>query len=124
MNKTSIRLKEILEQKGIKQIELARQTGIDKGQLNSYLSGRYKPKQDKIYLLAYALNINPDWLNGLDVSMELTSDKSTGQTVFALDHHNLSSDEEELIELYRNLAAESKAEVRGFIKGISYAQQM
>ena len=34
------------------------------------MSGRYKAKQDGVYLLAQALQVNEAWLMGLDVSME------------------------------------------------------
>ena len=96
---------------------------LHKGQLNSYLSGRYKPKQDKIYLLAYALNVNPDWLYGLDVPMEPNCpSKTDSQCEIDMNYNVLSKDEEELIDLYRKLKLEDKAEVRGYIKGIIHTQ--
>ena len=96
---------------------------LHKGQLNSYLSGRYKPKQDKIYLLAYALNVNPDWLYGLDVPMEPNCpSKTDSKCEIDMNYNVLSKDEEELIDLYRKLKLEDRAEVRGYIKGIIHTQ--
>ncbi|WP_127167179.1 helix-turn-helix domain-containing protein [Veillonella sp. CHU732] len=66
----SERLKESLKLKNIKAIELAQLSGISRGAISSYLSGRWKAKQDNIYLLAKALNVNEAWLMGYDVPME------------------------------------------------------
>ncbi|WAW13996.1 LexA family transcriptional regulator [Peptostreptococcus equinus] len=56
------RLKYVLKKSKISQNELSRLTQINKGSLSSYISGKYLPKQDKIYIIAKALNINPLWL--------------------------------------------------------------
>lgn len=66
----SERLKKSLKLKNIKAIELAQLSGISRGAISSYLSGRWKAKQDNIYLLAKALNVNEAWLMGYDVPME------------------------------------------------------
>lgn len=70
MNTTAKRIKEGMEIRGIKQTELSEKTGISKGALSSYLSGRYLPKQNNIYLIAKALNVNEAWLMGADIPME------------------------------------------------------
>ncbi len=70
MNTTAKRLKEGMEIRGLKQTDLVEKTGISKGALSSYLSGRYIPKQNNIYLLAKALDVNEAWLMGADVPME------------------------------------------------------
>ena len=67
---TAERLREIISIRNIKQVDLIEQTGISKGALSSYISGRYVPKQDNIYKLSKALGVNPAWLMGLDVPME------------------------------------------------------
>ena len=66
----SERLQESLKRKNLKAIELANLSGISRGAISSYLSGRWKAKQDNIYLLAKALNVNEAWLMGYDVPME------------------------------------------------------
>ena len=66
----SERLQESLKIKNLKAIELANLSGISRGAISSYLSGRWKAKQDNIYLLAKALNVNEAWLMGYDVPME------------------------------------------------------
>ena len=72
MNKVDIkeRLKQCLEIRGITQSQLAIRANIDKGQLSSYISGKYKPRQNNIDALAKALNVSEAWLMGFDVPMD------------------------------------------------------
>lgn len=67
---TPDRLREAMAVRGKKQVDLVRETGIDKGSISSYLSGRYEPKQEAIYKLAIALDVSEMWLWGYDVPME------------------------------------------------------
>ena len=69
------RLKEAMERIDISQAELVKRTGINKGALSSYLSGRYAPKQKAIFELARALHVNEAWLLGYDVPMERKEDE-------------------------------------------------
>lgn len=64
------RLNKAISLRNIKPIELSEKTGINKSKISSYMSGRYKAKQDGVYLLAQALNVSEVWLMGYDVPME------------------------------------------------------
>lgn len=64
------RIKEAIEIREITQSELAEKAKIDKSQLSSYISGKYKPRQNNIDALSLALNVNEAWLMGFDVPME------------------------------------------------------
>lgn len=64
MSITASRLKEALELRGMRQADLVRKTGIGKSAISQYLSGKVLPKQDKLYLLARALQVSEDWLLG------------------------------------------------------------
>jgi transcriptional regulator with XRE-family HTH domain len=66
----AVRLRKALDASGKKQADLVRETGLDRGSISSYLSGKYEPKQKAIYKLAAALNISEAWLLGYDVPME------------------------------------------------------
>jgi len=67
----SKRLKEAMQIRGINQTELCSLTGIPKSAMSQYLSGTFKPKQQRTYLIAKALNVNEAWLMGYDdISME------------------------------------------------------
>lgn len=70
MKTSKERIAEAMRIRNISQSKLTRDTGISKGAISSYLSGRYEPKQDSIYKLAKALNVNEAWLMGYDVSMD------------------------------------------------------
>lgn len=50
--------------KRIRQADLVERTGIDKGSISSYVSGRYKPNSEKLIKLATALGVDPAWLSG------------------------------------------------------------
>lgn len=50
--------------------QLSDLTKIPKSSISQYMSGYAKPKQDRIYLISQALNVNPTWLLGYDVNME------------------------------------------------------
>ena len=66
------RLREALAATGKKQADLVRETGLDRGAVSSYLSGKYEPKQKAIYKMAQALNVSESWLLGYDVPMHRT----------------------------------------------------
>lgn len=53
----------------LKQADLVRMTGIDKSSISLYLSGKVAPKGDKLYKLAIALGVTPEWLSGFNVPM-------------------------------------------------------
>lgn len=70
------RLNTAMRIKNIKATELSEKTGIAKSSLSEYINGKYEAKQDGVYLLANALNVNEAWLMGLDVPMERNFDKN------------------------------------------------
>ena len=70
----SERLREALSAAGKKQADLVRETGLDRGSVSSYLSGKYEPKQKAIYKMARALNVSESWLMGYNVPMARTEE--------------------------------------------------
>ena len=64
------RLREILDKKGLRAIDLMEKTGVPKSAISFYLSGKSKPKADRIYIMAQALDISEAWLLGYDVPMD------------------------------------------------------
>ena len=103
---TKERLKEIMELRDISQADLAKMSGVNKGALSSYLSGRYKPKQTNIYKLAKALNVSEAWLMGHDVPMErkqiVTSPDLTNELLSHFNQLN-NSGKKEVIKCAENL---------------------
>ena len=64
------RLKEAMSIRGITQSELCELTGIPKSAMSQYISGAFKPKQQRTFFIAKALNVSETWLLGYDVPME------------------------------------------------------
>ena len=76
---TSQRLKQLMEIKNLRQVDIleavkpySEHYGIkfSKNALSQYVSGKVEPKQDKLFILGMALNIDEAWLMGFDVPME------------------------------------------------------
>jgi transcriptional regulator with XRE-family HTH domain len=77
----SERLREAMLEAGKRQADLARETGIDKGALSSYLSGKYEPKQKAIAALSRALGVSEMWLWGYDVPKVRTPEQKKNDTL-------------------------------------------
>lgn len=69
------RLREAMEMRGMRAVDLVEQTGIPKGTISYYLSGKTEPKADRLYILAQVLNINEAWLLGYDVPKERSAER-------------------------------------------------
>jgi transcriptional regulator with XRE-family HTH domain len=99
---TSIRLQEVMKEKGIKQADLARMTGISRGAISNYVLGRYEPKSDIINKFAKVLNCSEMWLWGYDVPMERQEVKDSP------DEAKLSEGEKVLLELFRQIPEDAQ----------------
>lgn len=75
------RLSKALIIRNMKPIDLANKSGINKGIISAYLKGTYIAKQDKIYALSKALNINEAWLMGFDVNIDRIPDNERTQVM-------------------------------------------
>lgn len=64
------RLSALMEERELKQAELAKISGVRASSISDYLTGKYKPKQDNIDLIARALSVSPAWLMGYDDKKE------------------------------------------------------
>lgn len=65
MAKLKDRLKQMLDEKGIKAAQLARDTGITRGTISKYPSEDTKKYDARILIkMAYYLNVDANWLHG------------------------------------------------------------
>lgn len=55
---------------GLRWIDIANKSGLDKASISQYKNGVHIPEQDALYKLASALNVSMEWLSGADVPME------------------------------------------------------
>lgn len=69
------RLQQALDRKGWKAVDLVEKTGVPKGAISYYLAGKSKPKADRLYIIAQALNVSEVWLLGYNVPMNRTDDQ-------------------------------------------------
>lgn len=69
------RLQQALARKGWKAVDVVEKTGIPKGAISYYLAGKSKPKADRLYILAQALDVSEAWLLGYDVPMARTDNQ-------------------------------------------------
>ena len=97
------RLMEMMDERGMRQTDLAAKTGIDKGLISGYVHGRYEPKEDKLNLLASALNCDPLWLIGYD-GIDDDQDKT-------------------FMEMFRSLSAEDKKTVTKILQYLTKANK-
>lgn len=68
------RLRIAMNEREMRPVELSKKTGIQDSTISQYLSGYAEPKQDKLILIANALDFNPCWLMGLDVPRQFETD--------------------------------------------------
>lgn len=104
------RIKKALYIKGMKQSDLCRLTNIPKSALSQYISGAFEPKQDRIYLMAQALNVSEAWLMGLDVPMERQVKKDSPTEA------ELTEGEKLLLDLFRRIPEDKQELVLGMIR--------
>ena len=97
------RIKKALSIRNMTQTELCAKAKISKSSLSEYLSGKYIPRQDKVFILAQALNVDPVWLWGYDVPMEKEKTISPSEA-------QLTEGEATMLELFR-LVPEDKQQL-------------
>lgn len=99
----SERIKKALDIRRMKQAELCEITKIPKSAISEYISGAYEPKQDRVFLIAKALNVDPVWLMGFDVPMEPEKKSSPGELT-------LTEGEKLLLQLFREIPEDRQPE--------------
>lgn len=116
MEDFSTRLRRIMNERGISQSELSRLSGIPKSALSQYMSGLFRPKQDRTLSLAKALGVDPAWLLGYDVPP--SGAKKSG--------HGTKKSEEELhfLNAYRSLSPEERKLVSDYIDDLNIARDV
>ena len=100
---TSIRLKQIMKEKQLRQVDLLEMlkpycekynVKINKSDISQYLSGKVKPGQEKLSMLGMALDVTESWLMGYDTPKEKE---------FSINSVKLSRREKDLLDNYNKL---------------------
>lgn len=82
ISSTSERLKQILSERKLKQVDILRlaepyckqyEVKLNRNDLSQYVNGKVEPGQTKLYILGQALQVSEAWLMGYDVPMNGSS---------------------------------------------------
>lgn len=129
---TAIRLKKIMKQRELRQIDILNLTRplckqynvkMNKSDISQYCSGKTEPNQEKLFILGSALNVNEAWLMGFDVPMERHNVKASAEiTVYKI--HCETENESKLILSYRELNNANQSRVRAYTENLLSAQKM
>lgn len=113
------RIRNAMDLRNLTQSELSEKAKIDKGQLSSYLSGKYKPRQKNIEAIARTLNVDEAWLMGFDVPMErhIPSAKED-------DNYFQTDAERKLILSYRKLNEKNQKKCSIYVNTLLTNQQL
>ena len=105
------RIRKALSIRNMTQSELCRRTKIATSAMSEYLRGLYDPKQDKIYIMSQALNVDPVWLMGFDVPMEKEDKK-----ISPVEEGSLTEGEKQVLELFRAIPEDQQPVVLAMIR--------
>ncbi len=117
------RLKQAMEIKNMRQIDLSKKTGIGRSAISQYLSGLFEPRQEYIFKIAQALNVSEAWLMGFDVEMDSVPYTSTAnEDIYLKKAMNEISRQDpqlaKLIDSYMNLTEQGRDILLGYADGL------
>lgn len=95
--------------------DFALQIGVSKQTVSAWLNGTRKPKQPTIAILSSYFNISPAWLIGYDCPKEKVVDYASDVDK----NFQISADERELIEKYRQFNYDGQAKILSYINDLS-----
>lgn len=116
LERCSKRISKALLVRDMKQSELCEKTKIPKSAMSQYLSGAFEPKQDRLHIIAKALDVNPVWLMGYDVPMEREEKKSPEEP-------QLTEGEKMLLDLFRRVPEDQQQLVLQMIRAALNSQE-
>lgn len=111
------RLREALEVREKKAIDLAKDLGIPKSAISQYLSGYRTIKDSKrIYVIAKYLDVSEAWLMGYDVPMARTFEKTNDTITDIVVRLRTDSEFLSVVEKISKLDSEQLRGLSAFIK--------
>lgn len=113
------RLREALNDAGMKPIDLSDRTGIPKSMISYYLNGKTKPKADRIYNISVALNVSEAWLLGYDVPKARTPEnKKNDQLAELIVRLRQDPVFYNIVEMLDQVAPEQLENIGGLVSGL------
>lgn len=128
---TAIRLKEIMEKRNLRQVDILNLTKpycekynikMNKSDISQYCSGKTEPNQDKLYVLGKALNVSEAWLMGFDVSMERTDRRTENQNSDFQSRKDFY--QEQLLSSFTKLNNQNKKKVITYTENLLKLEEM
>lgn len=102
MSTFQTRLKELLDEKHLSQVDFAKKINVQKSTINGYILGYRSPSIETLILMAKELNVSIDFLIGLsNVRKNLAE---------------LNDDEIQIIDAYRSFGSEGKSIIKNITK--------
>ena len=96
------RLKELLDEKHLSQVDFAKKINVQKSTINGYILGYRSPSIETLILMAKELNVSIDFLIGLSNVRKNIAE--------------LNDEEIQIIDAYRNFGSEGKSILRNISK--------
>lgn len=116
----AVRLRRALDIRNMRQSDLCEKTKIPKSAISHYLSGSFVPKQDRAFIIAQALGVDPAWLMGYDVPMEKKEEPEEKKN--SPDELQLTEGDRELFEVLKLIPADHRRVILDMIR--SYANNL
>ena len=115
----SERLREALNDIGMRPIELSEKTGIPKSMISYYLSGKTTPKSDRVYQIALVLGVNEGWLIGYDVPKARTEGQKKNDAMIDV-VKRMKNDPEffDVVSMLAELPAEQYTSIKQLISAL------
>lgn len=119
---TSERLKFLMETRNLRQADILEMIrpycesfgiNIPRNALSQYITGKVRPRQDKLTILGLALNVSEAWLMGYDVPMERPG-KAPGS--------GKTPEREEIATIFASLSDENQKRLLDFARVLLTAQ--
>ena len=112
---TAKRLSKALSDSGMVAQELATKSGVSKASISQYVNGSHKPSNISAGKMANVLGVNPMWLMGFDVPMEMQEIAQQKDVEFFIN----TKDEKLLIDIFRSSPEMAKARLLAYAARLS-----
>lgn len=112
--KCANRIKKALINNDMSATELCKRTGIPKSAMSQYINGKFEPRQNRVYLIAKALNVSEAWLMGYDVTAERKDNKQEKKT--------LTENQKEIVSIFDRLTEEKQVKVIGYAEALLHEE--
>lgn len=123
MENTAIRLKQIMRDRNLRQVDIIRlaepyckefNLKLTKSDMSQFVSGKVEPGQWKLTILGKALNVSEVWLMGYDVPMERQDSAPNSES---------NPERNEITSLFASLSEENQKRLIDFAQVLLVAQQ-